>query len=223
MATSPDLLLHEAVLLLALRDDAGTAPLNVPVQTALGAALVGELLLRGRVSIEKTRFGQMLLTRSAQQTGDAALDALAERIRLAKRRASLGTWISRAGATRGLRESLSRRLCMRGVLRIDEQRMLVLFKRTVYPQVNPRPERELIERLRAVALGEAAADGYAATLLGIARHASLLGVVLDKAEQKAAKKRIAGIVGGVPEAKLVDDAVRTALQSAAVAATIASS
>lgn len=222
MARRTDLLLHEAVLLLALRDDTGTIPMSTPMLPALGAALVGELLLSGRLVAKKARFSPLLEVCSRQQTGEPLLDELLERMVTAKRRASVSTWVSRAASTRRLRERVLQRLCMQGIVRSEERQVLLVFRRTVYPQVDPVPERRLIEQLRAAALGEGAVDPYTAMLLAIVRHASLLQVVLAKPERKAVRKLLAGLAGAFPESKLIDDAVRAVTESGAAAATIAS-
>lgn len=213
------LFLHECVLLLALHDEHGTSGLAVPTGTAMGAGIIGELLLRDRVAAEKTRFSTVLVVRSRQQTGEQVIDEALERIRSAKRRASVATWVARIGNARGLLHTVARRLCTKGVLRADEKQVMLLFRRRAYPQVDPRPERELLERLRAAALAEASADAHAVVMLAIARHTTLLGSVLSRTERRQSKKRIAALVAAVPVAKLVDDAVRQAVQSGAAAAT----
>lgn len=219
MAVKHGIFLHEAMLLLVLHDDRGTASLAAPTSTALGAGVLGELLLRGRVGAEKTRFSTLVTPLGSAQVGDQVIDEMFERIRTAKRRASIATWISRIGHSRGLLHRVARRLCVKGVLRADEKQVLLLFTRRIYPQVNPAPERALIGRLRAVALGEAPADAPSAMALGIARHTTLLYGVLDRAERKRTKKQLAAIVGSFPEAKLIDDAVKSAVESSAAAAT----
>lgn len=218
MAIQAGMFLHEAMLLLALHDVKGTASLAAPTSTALGGAILGELLMRGRVTTEKKRFSVLVTPVGATQTGDQIIDEMFERIRAATRRASVATWISRIGNSRDLLHRVARRLCVKGVLRADEKQVLMLFRRRIYPQVNAAPERALVERLRAVALGEATADAPTAMALGIARHTSLLEGVLDKAERKRTRKQLAAIVGSFPDAKLIDDAVKSSVESAGAAA-----
>lgn len=215
MAIQAGMFLHEAMLLLALHDAKGTTSLGSPTGTVLGAAILGELLMRGRATTEKRRFTVLVSPVAAAQTGDQIIDEMFERIRNAGRRASVTTWISRIGNNRDLLHRVAVRLCVKGILRTDEKQVLLLFRRRIYPQVNPAPERALIQRLRAVALGEAAADEPTALALGIARQASLLGGVLDKAERKRTRKQLAAIVGAFPNAQVIDDGVKAIVASAA--------
>jgi hypothetical protein len=212
------LFLHECMLLLALHDEQGVSGMTVPTGTALGGAVIGELLLRERVAAEKTRFSTVLVVRSRQQTGEQVIDEALERIGSAKRRASVAAWVSRIGNARGLVHTVARRLCTKGVLRADERQVLLLFRRRAYPQVDPRPERALIDRLRAAALAESSADVPAVVMLAIARHTRLLDGVLSRPERRQSKKRIEARIAAAPVAKLVDDGVRQAVQSGAAGA-----
>ena len=91
-----DLHLHEEVVLLALKDEKGTfyARNYLP---AVAGAMMAKLLLTGRITIEGKR--KLVNLIDAKPFGDPLLDEVLDRMREAKRRAALSTWIQRIGAT----------------------------------------------------------------------------------------------------------------------------
>ena len=67
---------------------------------------------------------------------------------------SLAARASRIAGTSKLNHRIARELCNKGVLRADEDKVLLVFTRTVYPELNPVPERKLIERLEKAIFGQ---------------------------------------------------------------------
>src|SRR5687768_5293255 len=115
------LTLYEEVLLLALDDVRGTATVGSTHSYALGGAILAELLLAGAVTIEQQKKTKLLVYgRQTSATGNDPLlsDAL-ERVRNAKRRASLQTWVSRFAGIKGLQKRIAERLRQKGVLRYE--------------------------------------------------------------------------------------------------------
>ena len=55
MTPRPTLHLHEELLLLALRDDAGTIAQGTTISYAMGAAVLAELLLHERIAVDDTK------------------------------------------------------------------------------------------------------------------------------------------------------------------------
>ena len=218
MRADHQLPLHEEVLLLALRDEQGTTDAGSMYSYAVGGALLAELLLHDRVALEQVRRSVLVTVKPATQIGDPILDEALHRVRTASRRASARTWVSRFGQLR-LKVRIAERLRQKGILRLDEGRVLWIFTRDVYPQLDPNPERRIIERLRPVFLTDAPpADDRTAILASLAAAASLLGPVLSSAERKERKARIRqvarGQVGGAA-ATAASEAVQAAISAAA--------
>jgi hypothetical protein len=63
---------------------------------------------------------------------------------------------------------VARDLCRWGVLREDEQEILLFFRRRVYPTVDPRPERTLVTRVRKALDGEGTVDARTGSLISLA-------------------------------------------------------
>ena len=215
--------LHEEVMLLALRDEEGTVAGGTHYTYALGGAILAELLLQGRVKVDDSGRRKLLTVKSSKPVGEPLLDECLERVKSAKRRATLQTWVARFAGVKRLRHRVALGLCERGVLRADEDTVLLIFKRKVYPEVDPKPERELIERLRqAVFTYTRELDPHTVVLAALAHGSGILRVVFDKKKLKGRKKRLEQLTNGDVAGKATREAIE-AMQAAVVAATVATS
>jgi hypothetical protein len=185
-----------------------------------GARLL-ELALAGRLRLgEKSAMVVHDETPTGDELADEALATIAasERVRDAKH------WVGKL--TKGaVRKRVLARLDERGVLAAERGRFLGIVPRTRHVEVDPGPEREIRERLRAAVTDGAAPDARTVALAALVRACDLLGVVFARDERKAAKKRIAELaapdeVGSA--VKSVTDAATAAVMGAVVAATAAS-
>ena len=214
------LFLHEEILLLALRDEEGTIASGTMYQYAIGAALLAELLLSKRIEVEQSGKRKLVNLISPSPLGEPLIDECLEKVISAKRRAVLQTWVSRFAGIKNLKHRVARQLCRRGILRADEDKVLLIFTRKIYPEVNPGPERELIERLRHAIFTDAGdVDPRTVVLLSLANSTSLLKVVFDKKNLKGRKARIKQIVNGEITGKAATEAIQ-AMQAAVMVAVI---
>jgi hypothetical protein len=111
-------------------------------------------------------------------------------------------------------------LCLRGILRKDDRRVLLVFSRRAYPTVNPGPERELVARMRRAIFDEAGlADPRTAIAVSLASNADLLRQLFDKKELKAKKRKIEELT----RSSEVSRATKEAIEAARAAMTAASS
>jgi Golgi phosphoprotein 3 len=223
MTDLDDLLLHERALLLALHDERGTIHRAGMYAYAVAGGLLAELLLAERIRLEE-RPGKkkpLVDVARATQTGDRLSDEVLDRIRTAKRRAPLEQWVSRVAHTAKLKHRVARSLVHKGVLREREDRMLLIFRRTIYPELDPRPEEALVASIREAVLGDADdVDPRTAILAVLGWRAGLLTGVLDRKEKKARKARLEELGRGDPVAGATRAAIE-AVQAAMAAATIA--
>ena len=218
MATQDDLWLHEEIMLLALRDEEGTIAAGPMYQYAIGAAVLAELLLNQRIAVAQSGKKRLVDLVSSIPLDEPLLDRCLEKITSAKRRAALQTWVSRFAGVKNLKHLVAQRLCRRGILKADEDKVLLIFTRKIYPEVNPEPERKLIERLRQAIFTDATdVDSRTVVLVSLANSASLLNVVFDKKMLKARKTRIKQIVNGEITGKAAQEAIQ-AMQAAVMMA-----
>ncbi len=218
------LFLHHEVTLLALKDAKGTVESGAYLQTAIGAALLSELLLSGRVEIEtekkKKSFARVVGDKSL---GDELLDECLHRIQTSKKRQKLQTWVSRFANTKNLKHRVATDLCRRGVLRSSEDKVLLIFKRRIYPEVDPKPEREIITRLKKAIFGAGPVDPRTVALVAIAQAANLLKNAFEKRRLKERKERIEKITRGEASGRAAKEVIEAAQVAAAISVVIAAS
>jgi golgi phosphoprotein 3 len=218
MAEASQLFLHEEILLLALKDREGTIAPGTMYQYALGGAVLAELLLRRRIRLMEHGRKKLVETVDPTPVGDNLIDECLSRIITAKRRASLQTWVERVAQTKHLTHRIAGQLCQRGILRADQGKILLVFTRKIYPEINPEPERQLMSRLReAIFTDTPDVDERTVVLVSLANSAGILRVLFGKKDLKQRKERIAQIVNGEVTGKATKEAIE-AMEAAVVAA-----
>jgi hypothetical protein len=119
---------------------------------------------------------------------------------------------------KNLRHRVAMGLVKRGILRADEDTVLLIFKRKVYPELDARPERELVERLRrAIFTAAKDLDPPTAILISLAFNTGLLKVPFSKKKLKARQERIERIIKG----ELIGDSTKAAMEAAQAAVMVA--
>jgi Golgi phosphoprotein 3 len=213
MTNQASLFLHEEVMLLALRDEEGTIASGTMYRYAISAAILAELLLNKRISIEEGK-KKLVNIISSIPLGNSLIDECLEKISKAKRRASLQTWVSRFSGIKNLKHRAAQQLCDRGILRATEETVLLIFSRKIYPEINPGPEGKLIERLKhAIFTDSRDIDPRTVVLISLANSTGLLKIVFDKKKLKSRKARIKEIVDGEVTGKAAKEAIE-AIQAA---------
>ena len=216
----PDQLhLHEELMLLALHDRKGTV-IGEHTSLGLGGGIAAELLLQERIRVDESRRWRKLVeVRDIHRTEDPILNECLKRVRSAKRRASIQTWISRFSSMKKLHHRIAGQLCERRILRADEQEILLLFRRRIYPEIDPGPEREIIERLRtAIFSDDREVEPRTVVLVSLAHAVGLLNPIFGRRELRPRKQRLKSFAKGDLIGKATADAVAAA--QAAIAAAV---
>ena len=211
MKDSNRLRLHEEILLLGLRDEKGTVAGNVWMNYALGGAILAELIVDGRLKVDVEGKKKFARVTSPRRMRDPVLGECLAKVRDAKRRARLETWVSRFASVKKLKERVAEDLCRTGILRAEEDKVLLIFSRKTYPEMNPVPEREIIARLRqAIFTKTREIDARTAILVSLADSTGILRATFDKKRLKKAKDRIEEIRSG----DLTQGATKAAIEAA---------
>jgi hypothetical protein len=214
MTNQTSLFLHEEVMLLALRDEEGTIASGTMYQYAIGAAILAELLLNQRIALDESRKKKLVNLISPTPLGEPLIDQCLEKIGNAKRRASLQTWVTRFAGVKNLKHRVAQQLCNRGILKATEDKILLLFTRKIYPELNPIPEKRLIERLRkAIFTDSRDIDPRTVVLVSLADSTGLLKEAFDKKKLKGRKARIKELSNGEITGKAAKEAIE-AMQAA---------
>lgn len=213
------LYLHEELLLLALHDDKGT--LNHGwFGYGMGGAALAELILAERVKIERVKKTMLLTMVRSTSIGEPYLDECLELVAKAKRRASVASWVGRFGSIKRMKDRVADRLCLRGILRKEEGRTLRVFSRSLYPTVNPEPERELLQRLRPAIFDDGAVAARTAILATLAYQTGVLNTTFDKKELKQRKARLEALGNSDAVGAAAREAI-SAAQAAMIAVAVA--
>ena len=220
MMTRTRLCLHEELILLALEDRKGTVSSGSLHNFAVGGAVLAELLLERRIVVEESGKKKFARVVDRSPIGEPLIDDCLAKVAAAKRRVQLQTWVAKFADTKNLKHRIAKRLADRGILRIDEDKVLGIFSRKIYPEVDPGPERDLIARLRAAIFSDSGAvDPRTVILLSLANSADLLKAVFPKKELKGRKARIEKVINGEMTGKAAKEAIQ-AMQAAVMVACI---
>ena len=207
-------------MLLALRNDRGTVAGGTMYVQAVGGAILAELLLRGRITTVAERRSTYAVIADPTPTGNPELDECLAKMRTAKKRRKLQSWIFDFARLKGSRHRIAAGLAEQGILRSTEEQVLVLFTRRIYPELDPTVERAIVERLeKAVFSDGGAVDPRTTVLVALAHHSGLLRANLDRRRLKTRKARIDEIIQGDAIGRATKEAIQ-AVQAAVLMAAI---
>lgn len=186
---------YQEITLLALKDEKGTVSIQNFSQVLAGAILA-ELILKNRISVSEDKKRMIDLVDSTE-TGDPLLDECIAKIAAAKRRARIQTWIGRFAAIKHLHHRAAQSLCDLGILDKTTDKVLFVFDRTIYPEINPKPEREILARLeKAIFTPTNNLRVEDVLLVSLADASNMLNGIFGRARLKPQRKRIKQIVEG---------------------------
>jgi Golgi phosphoprotein 3 len=215
-----DLFLYEEIMLLALKDEEGTIASGSMYNYAVGGAIIAELLLSQRITVDQSKRKKLISVASPELLNDSLIDEWIMKMSSSKRRKTVQDWVSRIANTRDLKHRVATQLCQRGILKMDEEKILILFTRRIYPEINPEPERLIIDRLyNAIFSDTNDLDARTIVLLSLAKSSNILPFIFGKKEIKQRKIRIEQIVNGEMAGKATKEAIE-AMQAAVMVACI---
>ena len=207
-------LLAEDLLLLAWDAEAGKPRGSASVQLpmAVGGALLLDLALRDQLRIEVD-----VPRVSSRRTGDALLDEVAAQLRDGSRRRKLKSWVRKVGTT-ARRDAVRDRLVARGLLELEERRILGLFPVTRHRLRDPMEVDRVAGEVRGVLQGGRPASDRVAALTALVGATAVLDQLVPRAERRAARERAKELAESSP----VADATRAVIREtqAAVIASV---
>ena len=207
--------LYAELMLLALHDERGTANAQkADVAAAAGGLL--ELLLQKRIAVDDNGVVEVI---DEAPTDDTTLDMILVEVASSTKPRKLKSWMKRL-ANKTTRVVAIHRLMDDGVVVDKSTKVLGVFDRSAYPEIDPGPEAEIVARLRRAVLDNEDPSERTASLLGLAKAIKLLGAAFSRQELRGHKGRITEIMD---EYKLVNKAAAQALaavESAVVGALV---
>ena len=211
--------LYEEILLLALDDGDGTTSQAGFYTNAMGGAILAELAMTGSISIADDKKKKVSLVRRSR-LDDPILDECLTMIAEAKKPKKASEWVGKFAGVKDLKHRVARQLVAKGVLAEETDTVLMVFRRTVYPEVDGGPEKDLRERMKK-AIFTATTDLEARTvvIIALAQAAGMLNKVFPKKKLKERKKRLEQLNTGQLAGKATKEAVE-AVQAAIMVAAI---
>lgn len=197
----------EQLFLLLRRDDGKAESAFASNSYGLRGAVLTDLLLGGHISLDDGKDPRVSV-RTADPVGHPVLDAALERVREreGKKVSSLVT-----DGKLDPEENVAHSLARAEVITIEPKRALGLISAR-YPVVDPRPEQELRERLRAVLAG-ASAQPHEAALLSLLKGMDLAGRVLKDEKGDLSGKELKRRIDEVSTDAVIGKAVARAIEA----------
>lgn len=207
------LALYEELMLLTFKDKEGTVAGGAMYQYAIGGALIAELVMSERVTIRKDAKRHFLSVVDPTPLSDPLVDEWLASMASSTKERQVSEWVAEIAGTSKLKQRVAEQLCRRGILRTDEDKVLWIFTRKIYPELDPKPERELIARLETAIFSDEEVDPRTAVLAAVAHNCGILPVVFDKKRIEERKDRISKIADGSVAAGATAEAI-AAMQAA---------
>lgn len=223
MDSNKPLLIAEKFLLLSLHDEKGVSLVDSLTEWLAGSILI-ELTLLERFEKQKKKIRLI----NSDPTGDEILDEAIAFLAGETKWRSIN-WILEhlVGKLKPLKDRLQYRLVERGILRVEEKKVLWVFNVERFPMTDATEEYEVRKRIRSIVLAGNTPDPEYSALISLAYKADLTNELFDKPERKEARKRMKEIAKGDALAKQVSDivdetqAVLVAILGASIAASVA--
>ena len=218
MHTRP-LPLYEEILLLALDDAAGTTSGAGFYPKAMGGAILAELAMTGAILISDDKHKKVPLGRRGPSS-DPILDECLTMIAEEKKSKKAAEWVMKFSSLKDLKNRVARQLVDKGILTEETDTVLRIFKRTIYPESDGGPEKELRERLKkALFTGTVNLEARTVVIIALAQAAGMLNKIFPKKKLKERKKRLEQLTSGQLAGKATKEAVQ-AVQAAIMVTTI---
>jgi hypothetical protein len=169
------------------------------------------------VTIGKDKKREVTLARGAS-VEDPLLAECLERIQAEKKTKKAAHWVQKFAGTKDLKNRAARQLVTKGVLKEDADKVLGIFPRTIYPESDPGPEKELRERLYwAIFTSAQQVEPRTVVVTALLQGTGMLPKVFDKKKLKDRKKRLEKLTSG----QVVGSAAKEAVEAAQAAVLVA--
>ncbi|PZE66730.1 GPP34 family phosphoprotein [Curtobacterium sp. MCPF17_018] len=205
----------QAFALLQVEPDGRHALDGSTLDTGLAGAVLADLALRGVVSLQD---GLVTVVNGAA-TGDPVLDGVVGSIAAAGAPRKAKWWVSRLGK-RQLRDDVFAGLVERGVIRVEQGKVLGLFPTTKHPERDGAPEALLRSGIADVLAGRAGPTPFSAAVIGLLDATNTLRKQFGAVDKDLVKEITSGTWAS-PAVKAVLEEIEAATMVVIMAGTIA--
>ena len=188
--------LYEEILLLALDDDKGTTEIGSGFANAMGGAILTELAMSGSVVITHDKKMKVTLLRHGT-LDDPILDECLTLIAGVKKPQKASDWVMKFAELKDLKNRAARQLVAKGVLKEETGTVMKVFKRTIYPEADGGPEKDLRERMKkAIFTSTANLEARTVVIVALAQATGMLKKVFPQKKLKERKQRLEKLTSG---------------------------
>lgn len=205
----------QAFALLQVEPDGRHALNGSTLDTGLAGAVLADLALRGAVSLQD---GLVAVVNGAA-TGDPVLDGVVGSIAAAGAPRKAKWWVSRLGKQR-LRDDVFAGLVERGVIRVEQGKVLGLFPTTKHPERDGAPEALLRSGIADVLARRAGPTPFSAAVIGLLDATNTLRKQFGPVD-KALVKEVTSGTWASPAVKAVLEQIEAATMVVIMAGTLA--
>lgn len=205
----------QAFALLQVEPDGRHALDGSTLDTGLAGAVLADLALRGAVSLQD---GLVAVVNGAA-TGDPVLDGVVGSIAAAGAPRKAKWWVSRLGK-RQLRDDVFAGLVERGVISVEQGKVLGLFPTTKHPERDGAPEALLRSGIAHVLAGRAGPTPFSAAVIGLLDATNTLRKQFGAVDKDLVKEITSGSWAS-PAVKAVLEEIEAATMVVIMAATMA--
>lgn len=178
----------EEIVLLLLHDDDGRF-VNVPnwsIRYALAGAVLMDLAMENRIDTDL----ETLSVIDSTPVGDSLLDPTLAAIAAGDEH-EMRFWVDQVAARADeIREEALSRLVSQGILEVEDDRILWVFRSRRYPIVDGQAEREVKLRIMEVLFSDEIPDPRDVVIICLADACALFRQLLSRQELERASKRI---------------------------------
>ncbi len=200
--------IYEEIVLLALRDTKGTFSTR-RIEYLISGAVLAELQLNGSIVVGESKKLLVEVNNTAIQS-DSIMQECFSKIQASCRQLSLKTWVERLSKIKELRHKVAMQLCERKILFADKQTILFIFTKKIYPEINPQPEKLILERLHSIIFSsDPYVDPRSAVLIALAK----VGVLLDEPFGKSEIRKVKDRINKISNASIVGQATQQAIET----------
>lgn len=179
----------EELLLLILDDKKATfrpLPEHI-VRAALAGSLLMELALANRIDTDL----HVLMVINPEPVGDPLMDDILERLQTDSTKRTASQWLNEiAWQMEKLRQQVLQQLVNKGVLKIEERKILWVYAQRRYPLLDNREIKEVRTRLRELIFSKGIPDPREAVLIGLVHACGIVDALFDEYEMGQVMPRL---------------------------------
>jgi hypothetical protein len=163
--------------------------------------------------------GKQILVLNDAVLGDELIDEALALVANSKDAHHMQHWLLQFTALPILLSRAASSLVARGIVSEEKSRILWIIPSTRYPELNPEPERLLIERMERAIFGEPTElDARTVIAISLADKTGLLQLVFDKADLDRRREHIDAIIAGEHLAQISQEAIQSLVTALAASA-----